>query len=587
MAPATNAQKLILQIFDAWRAESFPSLDAGTAFEIFASELVLRDYGLSLEDVQSGVVGGGQDGAIDSVYTFFDDTLVRDDSEIVTSGTKPSSFGQGRTLELWVIQTKRSAKFEETALDKLENSLRRFLDLTIELDELSGLYNEEVIAKFGLFRTSWRKLLTRRPKIRVNVAYATPGNAQGINPQVEVKVNALRSFIESAVPDNSGTSVELVGAAELVALYNERPTYSLPMQYQEAATSGNSHVALVKLSDYYDLIVDERGRLRRHLFDDNVRDYEGNVSVNQDIRKSLTSESGPEFWWLNNGVTILCSSATSAGKIYSLENIQVVNGLQTSHEIYRVLADATAISRDRMLLVRIIVTDDIATRDQVIKATNRQTAVSDSSLRATDEIQRNIENYFLANGWFYDRRKNFYKNDGKDPSRIISISMLGAAITAMGLARPDKSRGKPSSLLKNNEDYKSVFNDRIPLEIYYWAARLQRKVDTFILSLGAEATVSQKSNLKFHLSMLAVERLNGGSVRSPQLLRQLAVEDVDTKEDDLRELFNSLKAWSDTYLQAEGVILERATKAQRFTEYLLNCAASARVNSNSARAVPE
>ncbi len=69
-------------------------------------------------------------------------------------------------------------------------------------------------------------MLKRRPKIRVNVAYATPGNAQGINPQVEVKLNALRSFIENAVPDNSGTSVELAGAAELVALYNERPAYS-------------------------------------------------------------------------------------------------------------------------------------------------------------------------------------------------------------------------------------------------------------------------------------------------------------------------------------------------------------------------
>ena len=58
-------------------------------------------------------------------------------------------------------------------------------------------------------------------------------------------------------------------------------------------------------------------------------------------------------------------------------------------------------------------TADAPTRDQVIRATNRQTAVSDASLRATDDVQRQIENYFLTKGWYYDRRKNFYKNEGK------------------------------------------------------------------------------------------------------------------------------------------------------------------------------
>ena len=83
--------------------------------------------------------------------------------------------------------------------------------------------------------------------------------------------------------------------------------------------------------------MDENNRLRRHLFEWNVRDYQGNVEVNKGIRGSLTSAGSPEFWWLNNGVAILCSDATSAGKSYSLSNIRIVNGLQTSHEIYEVL----------------------------------------------------------------------------------------------------------------------------------------------------------------------------------------------------------------------------------------------------------
>jgi hypothetical protein len=571
-----------MRIFEAWHADNLLTYSEAAAFEIFASELVLRPYGLVLDEVKAGIVGGGQDGGIDSVYVLFDDNLIDEDSDVIDPSSKPSDFSQDRSLELWIIQTKTTPGFTETALDLLENSIRRLLDLSQPIDSLSVIYNEGLLGRIGLFRAAWDKLLTRRPRISVNVVYATSGDRQGINPQVEAKLSALRYVIASSLPDKSYVSVDLMGDKELLNRYNERPSYTLRLEYQESATSGNSHIALVKLKDYYDLIVDDNDRLRRHLFEWNVRDYQGNVEVNKGIRNSLTSPDSPEFWWLNNGVTILCSDATSAGKAYSLSNIQIVNGLQTSHEIYEVLKNhRTSDAETRMLLVRIIVTADPATRDQVIRATNRQTAVTDASLRATDDVQRQIENYFLTKGWYYDRRKNFYKNDGKDISKIVGIPFLGAAVTAMGLARPDKSRGKPSSLLKNNDDYKQVFSPTIPLEIYLWAARLQRKVDTFIVSDTANATIDQKSNLRFHLSMLIVDKLNGAPVKRPQQLLSLAARDASLTDDELKLLFDKLKQWSREYLEAEGAILERAAKAQRFSDFLLKKASDERATAES------
>jgi hypothetical protein len=568
-----NAQTLLLRIFDTWRHDNLPGSDAGAAFEAFASDLALRSYGMNLDEVTAGVVGGGQDGAVDSVYVFFDDTLLDEDSEVVLAGSKPGSFGQGRSLELWVVQAKRTASFSEGTLDKLENTLRRVLDLDQRLDDLSQLYNLILLARFDLFRRAWEKLLVRRPQLGVNVVYATPGDTRGTTPQVEAKVVALRHVLGRQVPD-ARISVELLGDSELLARYNDRPSYALPMRYQEAATSDNSHIALVTLRDYYNLIVDDNGRLRRHLFEHNVRDYEGNVSVNLEIRRSLNSPGSPEFWWLNNGVTILCSAATSAGKTYSLSDIQIVNGLQTSREIYEALRrpGSPAGSSARMLLVRIIVTDDPAVRDQVIRATNRQTSVQDYSLRATDEVQRNIENYLLTRNWYYDRRKNFYKNEGKDPSRIVDISTLGAAMTAMGLFRPDLARGKPSSLLKSDENYLKVFNSSIELDIYYWVAKTQRAVDAFLASEGAEATIQQRSNLKYHLSMLVAEHLHGAPVRQPRQLKHLAAADAELPQTGVRQLFGRLKTWSAGYLAANDAILERAAKTQRFTDYLLECA---------------
>jgi hypothetical protein len=66
------------------------------------------------------------------------------------------------------------------------------------------------------------------------------------------------------------------------------------------------------------------------LFEANVRDFLGEVLVNRDIMGTLSNVASREeedFWWLNNGITLLASNATIAGKELSLENVQIVNGL--------------------------------------------------------------------------------------------------------------------------------------------------------------------------------------------------------------------------------------------------------------------
>jgi hypothetical protein len=122
---------------------------------------------------------------------------------------------------------------------------------------------------------------------------------------------------------------------------------------------------------------------------------------------------------------VICSKASVTGKTFSLD-VQIVNGLQSSATIHDYLHDAETNdpARTRGLLVRIIVTDDHRTRDKVIRATNRQTAVPAASLRATDQIQRDLETYFLSEDWYYERRKNYYRNHGKTPARTVSIPYL-------------------------------------------------------------------------------------------------------------------------------------------------------------------
>ena len=107
----------------------------------------------------------------------------------------------------------------------------------------------------------------------------------------------------------------------------------------------------------------------------------------------------------------------------SIDNPEVVNGLQTSREIYNYFSESKdkLNNESRNVLVRFIVPDSEEIRDDIIFATNNQTNIPKSSLRVTDPIHLQIEMYCKTRGLYYDRRKNYYKNLKKKATDIIRI----------------------------------------------------------------------------------------------------------------------------------------------------------------------
>ena len=86
-----------------------------------------------------------------------------------------------------------------------------------------------------------------------------------------------------------------------------------------------------------------------------------------------------------------------------------------------------------------------AKRDKIIRATNRQTSINNSSFRATEAIHREIEDYLLMMGFFYDRRKNAYKREGKSADKIIGIDRLAQAVLSILLQEPHTARARPTT----------------------------------------------------------------------------------------------------------------------------------------------
>lgn len=51
--------------------------------------------------------------------------------------------------------------------------------------------------------------------------------------------------------------------------------------------------------------------MRKYLFDSNVRDYQNKTVVNKEIEDTIKTSTNIDFWWLNNGITIIAGKDSS------------------------------------------------------------------------------------------------------------------------------------------------------------------------------------------------------------------------------------------------------------------------------------
>ncbi|WP_084517567.1 AIPR family protein [Desulfatiglans anilini] len=510
---------LIRQLISQRRDEIAPELSDSEYFEIFAAEQALKDRDLSYDEIQDGIVDGRGDGGIDAFYFFINNTLCR---ETIDS----YEYKRNVPIELVFVQAKTSSGFSEAGMDKYIASSRDLLDLTKEVSGLATVYNNELLEKIIIFRECYTNLISKFPKLTIRYFYAV--YAEEVHPNVQRKIDHLQEIVESAFSPVE-FSFDFLTASKLLQLARRTPksVHHLKLAETPISTGQIAYVCLARLNDYVQFI-SENGTINERIFEGNVRDYQGNTEVNQKIRETLTNASFEDFWWLNNGITIICTDATVSGKTLTIENAEVVNGLQTSREMFEALSSRPQPDEPRSVLVRVIVTKDAESRDRIIRATNSQTTIPSASLRATDKIHRDIEDFLAARGLFYDRRKNFYKNSGKPVRKIISIGFLAQAVLACALGDPANARARPSSVIKRDEDYRMIFNDSYPLDVYYNASVLTMNVEDTLRRDDCIVPSSHWNNVRFYVAMLAAMKLMDYSFPSAKKMAKIDLGKITT-----------------------------------------------------------
>jgi hypothetical protein len=528
--------EIIKQEMDAFEED----LSLSDFFEFYSALQVLKEYELSYDEISSGICGESHDGGADSIYLFVNGDLVKEDEDISTK------YKKNVDIELVLIQSKYENSFSEDPLLKISRLCRSLFDLDFDRQDYEGRYNDHVLSAFELFKKTYVGLITKKPKLKISVYYVSKG--VDIHPNVRSQAEDLTGDIIEKLP-GSESEVFFLGAEELVKMNQERPNdvFRLNISESPLSTSGQVFIALSNLAEYYKFITDDHGKLIRHIFESNVRDYQGKTNVNNEIQNTLENPGVEEFWWLNNGVTILASEvAAPGGKELVVHNPEIVNGLQTSSEIHRFYKN----NQDRIeaekrdILIRVIVPESEETRDRIIRATNSQTPIPKSSLRATDQVHRQIEDFLKPRGLYYDRRKNFYKNEGKKPKEIISVPFMSQCLISTLMQKPDFARARPSTLLEDDESYEKLFHKNNELNAYYIVSLFGRRIEDN-LKVAKKYTATEITDIKFYglyiASCLMTNSLYPGSknlseLNSNSLTEEIINYSIETTYDLYRDL---------------------------------------------------
>ncbi len=292
-----------------------------------------------------------------------------------------------------------------------------------------------------------------------------------------------------------------------------------------------SFLGFVEYTEFMKLITTENGDIRRSVFYDNVRDYQGDNPVNHEM--SETVNHNPEkFVLFNNGVTVICKHLTNLRNKFTLTDYQIVNGCQTSHVLFN---NRDVLQEGLQIPIKVIETKDEEIVNQIIKATNRQTQVLDEQLIALSEFHRKLEAFYATftgtNRLYYERRSKQYSfGTDIEKVRVVSISMQIKAVASMFYDKPHLASRYYGKLLGSID---GIFGDDHQLWPYYTCAFVLYKIEYLFRN---KALPSQYRKFKYYILMMLKYSIADGKIprMNENKMKKLCDDILEVANDNTR-----------------------------------------------------
>lgn len=284
----------------------------------------------------------------------------------------------------------------------------------------------------------------------------------------------------------------------------------------------------------------------RGLFAQNLRYYIKNAKIDDNILESI--KNTPEiFWYLNNGVIIICDDYLLDGKAIRLNKFSIINGGQTT----KLIGEAD-FETDFYLQCKIVKSkyenenEKIAFISKVAEASNTQKPIKEKDLIANKIEQRLLKRQLADSGIYCQIKRGEKVNKKLYPNawQNTSNEELGQFLLSFVYQKPGIARASKASICGNRERYSLIFGkkynsaflaDLLKVKAYYklWMNNIKKTDDgsdpykVGLVNNGMLFTVAiigVISKIYYHPEY--VNQINA-SVISDQKIEVLSQHDID------------------------------------------------------------
>ena len=401
-------------------------LNKNFLFTLFCTDIFYYEKNIQINDIQVGFVDGKGDGGIDYI-------TIHDDQLKIIQGKSSSNITYRNIIEYidYIIDTiNQIENLDNNRLN--EKIIDRYLNTKALLDDD---FNTEIVI-FSAGKISAKIKYDLEKKLNEKKYQDYLFNIVDIN-DIELKKIEIE------------TKNEFVKYGEL--LLSESGKY---IKYEE------SYLANIKASSLKKLYLQSKASI----FNYNLREYIGNKQVDSGIEKTIENEK-ENFWYFNNGITIVCSYCSPDGYALKLENFSIINGAQTTTIIGK--SDIGPIN-DFDLVCKIVVNnnwndkDDSSFINNISQASNSQKAIIPRDLKSNSREQRELQKLAAYNGkkslGIEIKRGIKHPNySAIDKEYKIKNDELGQLMLCCFFQRPGTARNGKRKIFDNSKLYKQIF----------------------------------------------------------------------------------------------------------------------------------
>ncbi len=551
---------------------------SGSAFMIYSLTTIFNDRDFA--SIENGIVDSAyrkelHDYGIDSLY-------LSANRSFITSIDQLDEFNEDTKFTFHLFQFKKGRGIDQGELLKFKEGVKTIF-VNEEVDENKNAYLFDYLVDLNEIKNElYGKFSSEQIHVKCYICFGGLGKNIENNDLLMNQINAISTVLDDGGYSNS--IIEIYDAQRLIDLDKKGEeivgmvSYEKTFKYITQTDSNNKlngHISIIKGNQIAALVK----QFQTSLFEANIRDYYRRSELNSKILKTSGDPNESKlFWSFNNGLTITCRKVEELpGDKFRLHGIQIVNGCQTSNSLYQAAYNierkaafddkikkgelltkreqteydnikTKLLQDDVAVLTKIIETSDSDLIYRITETTNSQTPIKTFSLKANDTIQHLIEEYLKHHEIYYERRLNFWKNQGK--RNTVSIQHLYQLFEAQIRFMPSQVKTRPKAMFTNN--YDDIFPDPDVIQQDFNLYMIPIKVDH---AIAKRSRIVQRQKLendqykrmlishgKFHLGCFVLYSILGGKYSKATIVKNTETIIQELKDDRFENHYSNALA---------------------------------------------